>query len=402
MLYFSGYLLSILGDAVFTISISWMIVQMTGSAVLMGTYLMAMGIPRTVLMIFGGVIVDRSNPRLIMIVSDCLRTGVLIFLMLLSYDGFPPIWSLYLLAVLFGTADALYWPSAGSFRQRVVSQEEYTQSNSLFVGAMQMNSILGPLLGAGLLAVGGFRTSMLLDALSFVASAGTLLFVKLHQLEDENTIATSVKRSFKADLLEGVGFVLRTPILLTMIMVSFVANLGANGIGVGLPFLANDLGAGSIGYSHMSAGFGIGGLVGALAFSVFAIRNPTPRMAMLSFFLQGGSLFLLRFSGNQWEATGMLAVAGFCSSALQIILPSVYQKVIPKQLMGRVFSVTSVISMGSTPLAQAGAGYVIKGSGVNGIFTIGGLIEVVSAALALFLPVIRLSEKKTGTNAQTL
>jgi MFS family permease len=393
MFYFSGYLLSILGDAVFTLSVSWMIVQITGSGILMGSYLMAMGIPRTLLMIFGGVIVDRSNPRLIMIGSDCMRAAVLIALLLLSTDGFPPIWSLFVLAILFGTADALYWPASGAFQQRVVTPDLYSRSNSFIVGAGQMNSILGPLLGAGLLAIGGFRMAMMIDSLTFIVSAGTLLYVKLVPL-DGTAIEKPEKRSFKAELIEGFRFIYKSPIILTMIIVSFVANLGSNGISVGLPFLANQLAAGSVGFSHMNAGWGLGGLAGAILFAVFAIRNPSPRMAMVAFLLQGGLLFMLRFTQNHWQATGLLAFAGICSVALQIILPTIYQKEIPKALMGRVMSVTWVISMGSTPLAQAGAGWVIETSGLNSILTIGGMIEIVSAVIAFFLPAIRFHRQR--------
>src|SRR4051812_42132351 len=102
-----GYLLSQFGDAVFFITVGWMIVEITGSGLIMGTFLLLLGVPRVILMLVGGVLVDRISPRGLMFWSDILRAVVLGVMLLLPLEKGAPLWPLYVLAVIFGSVDAV-------------------------------------------------------------------------------------------------------------------------------------------------------------------------------------------------------------------------------------------------------------------------------------------------------
>ncbi|WP_157722047.1 MFS transporter [Tumebacillus avium] len=301
------------------------------------------------------------------------------------------------MAVIFGLVDAFYWPAAGVIRQRIVTKEHYTQSNSVLIGSMQVAGIIGPLAGAMIFAMGGYHLGLVLNALSFIISAGTLAFVKLQPQESAAASpAGKQKRSFKADFLEGIRYVGKTPIILTMIIVSFFANAGANGVSVGLPFLAEKFGVGAAGLGQMSAGWGIGGLIGAVVITLIAIKNPTPRMTLIAFFVQGVAIFLTIFTLNHWYAAALLVVCGLASTSIQVFSSSVNQTIIPPELMGRVGSVMALISMGSTPPCQALAGWVIDTFGLDVLYFSGGLLELTAAGLAFLVPAIRLYGRKNA------
>ncbi|HEU4964331.1 MAG TPA: MFS transporter, partial [Bacilli bacterium] len=174
LFYWLGYLLSHVGDSVFLIAAAWLVADVTGSGWMMGAYFMCLGIPRVLLMLVGGVFVDRMEPRTWMLLSDGLRGVVMILFYLLIVDGTPSVWGLYVIAVLFGTVDAVYWPAANKLRQRVVARENYSQANGVLVGSMQMAMIAGPVLGAALLALGGTGLAVLFNGISFFVSALTL------------------------------------------------------------------------------------------------------------------------------------------------------------------------------------------------------------------------------------
>ncbi|WP_269768023.1 MFS transporter [Tumebacillus avium] len=87
LFYWLGYVLSQLGDVIFMITMSWMIVEVTGSGIIMGTFLMMFGIPRLAVMLIGGVMVDRYDPRKVMIYSDLLRAAVLAVILAFSIGG---------------------------------------------------------------------------------------------------------------------------------------------------------------------------------------------------------------------------------------------------------------------------------------------------------------------------
>lgn len=389
--YWLGYLLSALGDGVFDIALAWIVVEITGSGLVMGSIMLTMGLPRIVLMLVGGVVTDRMSPRLIMVISDLARTVVMGALFVLSLRGTPPIWSLYAMALVFGVMDAFYWPAAGAFKQHLVAEEHFTQMNSMVVGSLQASSIVGPLAGALLVHWGGYSLNILVDGLSFVVSALTLagLTVQVQPV--------AAKKSFGADMLMGLRYVRYTPIILAMALTGLLGNIGANGVGVATPFLAKVLGVGVDGLGHMYSGFGFGGVAGAILFTFWVIRHPSPRMSIAAFSLQGIAIALVGLATNQWQVAALLALVGVASTSIQVIAPSVYQSIIPSELMGRVSSVTALVAMGSTPLAQAAAGWLLDRTSPQAIFIGGGVLEAVAAGVILCLPVVRLWRKPEAT-----
>src|ERR1700727_913045 len=69
-----GSAISFLGDQFYLVALPWVVLQRTGSAVAMGTILMAAAIPRAVLMLLGGALTDRVSPRKIMMGTASART----------------------------------------------------------------------------------------------------------------------------------------------------------------------------------------------------------------------------------------------------------------------------------------------------------------------------------------
>ena len=68
-----GEAISLIGDQFYMIALPWLVLQMTGSALAMGTVLALAGIPRALFMLVGGALTDRFTPRLVMLASNLLR-----------------------------------------------------------------------------------------------------------------------------------------------------------------------------------------------------------------------------------------------------------------------------------------------------------------------------------------
>src|SRR5262245_294360 len=108
-----GATTSLLGDQFYMVALPWLVLQLTGSAVAMGTVAMCAGIPRAALMLMGGAVTDRVSPRRVLMITASARAvlvaaiGVLLGLHVLH------LWQIYALAIAFGIADAFAMPSAG-------------------------------------------------------------------------------------------------------------------------------------------------------------------------------------------------------------------------------------------------------------------------------------------------
>src|SRR5437660_8655682 len=101
-----GSSISFVGDQFYLVALPWLVLQQTGSAVAMGTILMAGAIPRAVLMLMGGVLTDRISPRKIMMRTASARTVCVTIIGVLVWLRLVHTWELYAMAVAFGLDDA--------------------------------------------------------------------------------------------------------------------------------------------------------------------------------------------------------------------------------------------------------------------------------------------------------
>src|SRR5579864_4874550 len=109
-LWLIGGTISFLGDQFYMVALPWLILQQTGSAVAMGTVMMAGSIPRALLMLMGGALSDRVSARRIMMTTATARTICLAVIGTLIWFRILQMWELYALAVIFGVADAFAAP----------------------------------------------------------------------------------------------------------------------------------------------------------------------------------------------------------------------------------------------------------------------------------------------------
>ncbi|RIW37327.1 MFS transporter [Bacillus salacetis] len=386
VMYWLGYLFSALGDAVFILSVSWLIVDMTGSGVIMGTFLLFAGVPRVMFMLIGGIAVDRFSSRKVMLWSDILRSIVLFTFAAASMTGSTSLLLIYALGAVFGTVDAFYWPAVTAIRQRIVHREQYTQSNSILTGTWQAAAIAGPLFGGIMINLLSFPISFMINALSFLISAATLFYIKLlpesqELLRENQTVIGEVR--------EGARFVFGHPLLIVIIVTAVFGNMAMSTILVGLPFLAKDFSAGAQGLSQMQAGLGAGGIAASVLLSAFiVIKKPKPRAKMAVLFVQGCMIFLIGFTQNHWQAAFLVALIGAAGATLGVLEQSLSQTIIPHHMMGRVYSIILIAAQGMTPAAQAVNGLLIDAVGVHDIFFYGGVLGMLSGLIGFFIPAV--------------
>ncbi|WP_456274644.1 MFS transporter [Bacillus sp. AK031] len=396
VMYWLGYLFSALGDAVFILSVSWMIVKMTGSGVVMGTFLLFVGIPRVIFMLVGGIVVDRLSSRTVMFWSDTLRAVVLFIFAAASLTGNITMPLIFGLGTVFGIVDAFYWPSITAIRQRIVHKEQYTQSNSVLTGTWQIAAIAGPLLGGILINLFGFTLSFTVTAFSFLISAVTLFFIKLLP-KAGGMVTENPKKSVLGDIKEGARFVWESPILMVIIITAVFGNMAMSTILVGLPFLANDYGVGAEGLSQMQAGLGVGGILASVLLSAFiVIKRPSLRAKMVILFLQGGMILGIGFTQNHWQVAFLIGLIGAFGATLGVLEQSISQTIIPQHMMGRVYSIILIVAQGMTPLAQAINGWLIDAVGVHDIYFYGGVLGMLSGLVGFFVPAVVRYGAETG------
>lgn len=384
LFYWISTWLTSLGDSIFIIALTWLLIEKTGSPLVVGTYLFIVGITKIIFIVMGGIITDRFDPKHLIIYSNIIRPLLIVILAGVSFTDHLNIWVVYCIGAIFGAVDSVAEPAAISCRTRIVKKEQYTQSMSLLMIAGNVSAVIGPMIGAGLVAIGNTQIAILINAITYILSVILLVKVSFGVFERENS-GTSIAN----DVREGFQYFIRTPIILTMAIFAFFANAAVGATIVSIPFLATERGYGVEGFGLMNTGIGIGSAIGAFIFSLWTIRNPKPYMTLLTCFLQGIVIMMIGFTQEIWFCIILFALLGLHETAVNVIAPSVNHTIIPRKLFGRVISVMILVMSGSVPIAQAIAGWVMEWTSPNGVFIGGGLLEILAAVIVFCFPFVR-------------
>jgi len=367
-LLWTGEAISSIGDQFALIALPWLALVITGSALALGGAMALMAIPRALLMFVGGVTVDRLSPRRVMLGSNVVRLVAVAMLGVIVLAGAAELWMLYAFAVVFGVADAFFFPAQTAIVPELVSGDQLPRANGIVQGTAQMAILVGPV-AAGLViaALGGtaetattagIGVALLLDAATFVVSLVTLLFVRprAHVAEEHPSILESMR--------EAASFVWASRGMRAMIGVSLLANFLVVGpFEVGMPFLAySRLPEGAAAFGIVTAAFGAGSLVGLLAGSILP-APPAARFGaavVLPMALAGLTLAGLSAAYTTFVAAALTGVAGVALGYTNLLSLTWLQRRVPQAIMGRVMGLLMTGSVGLVPVSMFLAGIAVQ------------------------------------------
>jgi Major Facilitator Superfamily len=390
-----GEAVSAVGDQFALIALPWLALVLTGSALALGGAMALMAIPRAVLMTFGGVAVDRFSPRRVMLGSNAVRLVAVAALGAVVLAGQADLWMLYAFALVFGVADAFFFPAQTAIVPELVSDAQLPRANGIVQGTAQVSVLVGPVaaglviaaLGGGAAAAtsAGIGVALLFDAATFVVSLATLLFIKprAHVAQPHDSILDSIR--------EAARFIWSSKGMRAMILVSLAANFLIVGpFEVGMPFIAYArLPEGAAAFGLITAAFGAGSLVGLLAGSILPAPRPARfgAVVILPMAVAGLALATLSAATTTIAAAGLTAVAGIALGYTNLLSITWIQRRIPQALMGRVMSLLITGSVGLVPVSMFLAGFAVQlnvdatllGAGVG--MTLVALTAVASSAV---------------------
>src|SRR5947199_8131085 len=178
-LLFVGQAVSLLGDQFYLVALPWLVLQLTGSGLALGTILLAATVPRMIFLLVGGAASDWLSPHRLMVASNGLRSIVCAILTVLVLLKTVSLWQLFVLAAAFGTLDAFFSPAMKAFIPALLHEEKLMAGNALLQGTNMMTKSIGPSL-AGFVAVAGsgFAFAFGLDTVSFVFVTACLMAMK--------------------------------------------------------------------------------------------------------------------------------------------------------------------------------------------------------------------------------
>jgi MFS family permease len=201
-------LVSLAGDWVLSIGLTYQVYRLTDSTLASGTMLLAWWLPQTLLGSPAGVLADRWDHRLTMVAADLLLAAGLLPLLLVHDAG--QVWLVYLVVFWEGSVEQFFGPAQAAAVPHLVDAEELTAANGIYGQAQAVARLTGSAIGGVIAAHGGLAAVAVADGASFLLSAGLIARVRGYGTPPARTSARD-RRETRAEWIAGIALARRPP-----------------------------------------------------------------------------------------------------------------------------------------------------------------------------------------------
>jgi predicted MFS family arabinose efflux permease len=394
-LLWSGQSVSLIGDGVYTVALALETLRIDDHPLALSLVLAARLLPMVLLLVAGGVIVDRIPRRFAMLASDTTRGAAVAVIAVLVALGTLQIWELVVLSAVFGAADALFYPAATAVTPEILPAELLVQGSALnHTSQTVAQSLIGPALGGLVVAALGYEWAFAVDALSFAVSAGCVIAMA------SRPRPVPSGRSALADAREGLRYVRSQRWLWVSLAGAGLANFVAfSPLAVLVPLLIrNVLHQGPVALGLVLAVGGVGGLVTAAVVARFGAPRLRITWMWGGWAISAGAIIGLALAPNVWVAGGCMFVVFGTLMLGNVLWSPMMQELVPPEVLGRASSVDWLVSLSLSPLGVLVGGAAAGVIGTRTTMVIGGSIAVCLVGI-LFVPGVRDPERHLSSRA---
>ncbi|MFE1407151.1 MFS transporter [Streptomyces sp. NPDC058770] len=422
----TAYTFSLIGDSVYFIALGWS-AQKTAGPAEVGLVMTAGALPRALLMLAGGVVADRFDPRRVILGSDALRCLLTLAVAAGIALTAPALWVLVAVALVFGAVDALFVPAIGALPPRITDPDQLARVTGMRSLSLRLSQIAGPPIGGLAMGLGGAAAAFTVAGLLFALSLPLLLTMRIRPLRNapdpeqpEPTTARDTNASeptaarvaarpkpttAREDLLDGLRYIRRHRLIGPLVAAGAIYELGLTGtLNVGLLLLNAERGWGPSGYGWIVSGFGAGAAASA---ALFAIVGWLPRAGLML----AGTLFVgcvgsagIALVPALWVAVVLAVLSGLNAGVFGSLGSTLMQTAADPVYLGRVTSVFMLTMVGLAPFSYPVVGAAIGTWGPGPVFVGCGAFACLGVAVALSSAAVRQAElprRRPGAKASS-
>ncbi|MFJ9690868.1 MFS transporter [Kitasatospora sp. NPDC101183] len=360
---FLADLTSNLGSALSTLAYPLLVLSLGGSAVQAGTVATVALATRLGLRLPAGSLVDRWNRRTVMLLADLVRCAAVATVPLVAFWSVTPYWQLLLVAVIEGSASALFGPANSVLTRDIVAPSELADALGVNQAMLSAVNLAGPALGGALFAVDPVLP-FTVDAASYAVSA--LLIRRITVRPGEGAGAESGPTGptgRDAGAMAGLRWLIAQRELLVVLLYAAVINLVSAAIDVTVILDLRAGGASGSLIGPILSCAGAGGIIGSLL-SPWLVRKLSMRAIVLGIGVVWTAVlavFALVFQPA--VVAVLLTLLMLLSPAAGVVVFKALLGQTPRHLVGRVSAATSLLLNGLAALGPVAAGSLYQSLG---------------------------------------
>ena len=370
LLYFLGHVTSQVGNWIEQTAVAWILYEMTDSALLLGLGGVCRAAPTILLALPGGVIADRLPRRSLLISTEASMLLVALGMGVLALTGRLEFWHLYLLNLTSGTLTAFSTPARHALFPALVPRPVMPSAVTLNSLAARSAAFIGPSIAGIALVISGYAAPFFINAVSFLAMLAALAMMRLPRGVPTHEAAP---RRLRKDMMEGIRFVWRNPLLKGVLGLEVLAGLFGHNTAL-ITIIARDvLGSGPHGLGFLLSALAAGALAGML---LMVVLQTEQRGRVI---LVAGAIYtflLISFGFSAWLPLSclLLFALGCADGVWSVARNTVVQLAVPDALRGRAMSIVFLVTRGSTPLGHFNSGLFASLIGGPGTVFLGGML----------------------------
>ena len=384
-IFWLGQLVSVTGTWMQTVAQGWLILLLTGSPFVLGLAAAARSLPVLILVVPAGIVADRFDRRLIIIVTTVVATitsAALAILTLLDAIDVPMV--LFLAAVL-GVTNAFEMPARQSFVAELIGKRDL--ANAIALNSLLFNSarVVGPAIAGILVALVGPGWAFGINAISYVpVLIGLFMIGRVH--------VPRLGIGARSAVPEAVRYLRTEPRVAALLGLLAAQTIFASGHFILGPTLAVDLGQGAEGFGVLLAATGAGAVVGGLGLAATSDRKERWRALLGAGVALGGGLVAVGLTSSYPITLLCLVVAGWGMVTFNASSNTLIQTIVPDRLRGRMMSLYTLVLLGLMPVGGLLMGSLASALGSAAALGIGGVayLVLIVAGFAFVPPLRRL------------
>ncbi len=395
-----------LGSSLVGFAFVWYLTEKTGSATVLTIGTLVQLLPQVLIAPIAGTLSDRWNRKLVMAIFDSITALFTLLVALFFIFDIAQIWHIFLVMFVRSTCGQFQYAAMTASTSLMVPRKHLSRvqgANQTLNGVM---NILGPALGALLIAALPIQGVLLIDVSTAFIAVGLLSLFKIPQpVRKGSTTGKNIKKpSVFRELAEGWKYVTGWSGLFAVIILAMFVNFMITPAFSLLPLVITEhFKKGAYELGLINSVFGIGVIIGGLVLSAWGGFKNRIYTSLVALCISGLAAFTVGIAPSNMYLMALIGMVffGFLNPIINGPLFAVMQEKVEPELQGRVFSFLHAGASLASPLGLAIAGPVSDATNSQFWFLLGGILTTLGGVIGIFIPSIINLGKENSTSSET-
>ena len=382
-LFLSGQTVSMFGSMIVQYAVMWWVTFETESGLAVALYAVAAFLPQGLVSIFGGVLADRMNRKVLIMVSDASIAFATLVLALLMLNGITDLWILLLAVGVRSVGAGFQTPAVAALIPQIVPEDQLLRINGINQTIQSAMMLLAPVASGAVFGIFGIVPVFFIDVVTAVIGIGFLALITVPTLAS----ISEKTSSYRADLSEGFHYIWHHPIvrwLLVVFAIIFLLTVAPSFI---TPlFVARSFGAEVWMVTVLEIAFSVGMLISGVLVSTALAKRSRIGLILFSTFGFGILTTALGLSPNLWFFYLFMFGFGLLVPLFFSPFTTLIQETVEPEMQGRAFGYVGIVMALATPIGMTIFGPLADIISVQLLLQLAGIATILVMLVAMSLP----------------